>query len=62
MDLSTEFERSLSSRLDSVYGLLDNQLSRVFTASVRTGRRGLLDISLVLTILSGRNMATSIIY
>ncbi|KAN0127225.1 hypothetical protein V8E53_014945 [Lactarius tabidus] len=33
MDLSTEFERSLSSRLDSVYGLLDNQLSRVFTAS-----------------------------
>jgi hypothetical protein len=62
MGLSTEFERSLSSRLDSVYGLLDNQLSRVFTASVRTGRRGLLDISLVLTILSGRNMAPSIIY
>ncbi|KAH9057953.1 hypothetical protein EDB83DRAFT_1038240 [Lactarius deliciosus] len=33
MDLSTEFERSLSSRLDSVYELLDSQISKVFTAS-----------------------------
>jgi hypothetical protein len=61
MDLSTEFERSLSSRLDSVYELLDGQISRVFAASVRTaGRACLWDIPLALTILAGQNMATSL--
>ncbi|KAI9458871.1 hypothetical protein BJY52DRAFT_1267638 [Lactarius psammicola] len=39
MDLSTEFERSLSSRLDSVYELLDGQISRVFTASDKIWQR-----------------------
>ena len=62
MDLSTEFERSLSSRLDSVYELLDSQISRIFTASVRTGRVCLLGIPLALTTLTGQNMATSLTY
>lgn len=58
MDLSTEFERSLSSRLESVYELLDNQLSRVFTASDEIWQRvsfiegGLLSAMNVLTQLS----------
>ncbi|KAH9174697.1 hypothetical protein EDB89DRAFT_2067271 [Lactarius sanguifluus] len=39
MDLSTEFERSLSSRLDSVYELLDSQISKVFTASDKVWQR-----------------------
>ncbi|KAH9039579.1 hypothetical protein EDB85DRAFT_2141090 [Lactarius pseudohatsudake] len=39
MDLSTEFERSLSSRLDSVYELLDSQISTAFTASDKIWQR-----------------------
>lgn len=39
MVLTTEFERSLSSRLDSVYELLDNQMSRVFAASDKIWQR-----------------------
>ena len=47
MDLSTEFERSLSSRLDSAYDLLDSQISGVFAASVRTAGHGVFQIFLL---------------